>query len=158
MKMADLRQSLTNSGFENVQSYIQSGNLIFESHETDCKVLAAGIYDVIQTNFGFDVPVLVTETPTIKTILKRNPFYDQERKNQYFALLHQPPNPAMMGNMVPEDYPNEEFLITKNCVYLNCKNGAGKAKLSNTILERKLGVTATTRNLNTMQRMVEMAR
>ena len=67
------------------------------------------------------------------------------------------PEKDAIANLDEKDYPNERFKISQNCVYLNCINGAGKAKLTNNIIERKLKVSATTRNHRTMQKLLEMA-
>lgn len=158
IKMAALRESLTKKKVKEVQTYIQSGNLLFASESNDRGELEKKIHQVIEMDFGFDVPVLVLSTSEIDSILLNNPFSKvAEEKNQYFALLHEVPANEMMSNIDPSDYPNEDFELLKNCFYLNCKKGAGKAKLTNNVIERKLKVIATTRNLNTMRKMLELA-
>ena len=155
IKMAELRDQLTEAGLIDVATYIQSGNIIFKSDSIDFEKLASTIEKVILEKFGFEVPTLVLAPETLLAILDTNPFsVVAEEKNLYFALLYQPPKPEMMANLNPLDYPNERFSITKNCVYLNCLKGAGNAKLTNNLIERKLGVTATTRNLRTMLKML----
>ncbi|WP_343488033.1 DUF1697 domain-containing protein [Allomuricauda sp. d1] len=158
IKMADLRESLEKAGFKSVQTYIQSGNLVFMDKSSERQVVAKNIEQILLKDFGFEVPVLVTTAQQLKKILEENPFSnDAEQKNLYFALLHEAPDENEKANLKPADYPNETFHMAEDCVYLNCKKGAGKAKLTNNIIERKLKVTATTRNLRTMQKMVEMA-
>lgn len=158
MKMAELRQSLLKSGFENVQTYIQSGNHILQSKELAKKELEKQVCETILKDFGFEVPVLALQPDVVQQLLKDNPFSTvEEHKNLYFVLLHDAPNKENHSNINPEDYPNEEFYIAQNCVYINCKKGAGNAKLTNNVIELKLKVTATTRNLRTMRKMVELA-
>ncbi|RNC92600.1 MAG: DUF1697 domain-containing protein [Allomuricauda sp.] len=158
IKMADLRERLLAIGFVNVQTYIQSGNIVLNTTKTKNEI-AALIKKDLHEGFGFDVPVLVMAAEEIEAILKHNPFASEAiSKNLYFALLHNAPEPENNGRLKAADYPNEAFEITDNCVYLNCKIGAGKAKLSNNVIEQKLMVTATTRNLRTLQKMVELAR
>lgn len=158
IKMAALKASLEKSALQNVTTYIQSGNILFESDRSDKKLLAQRIRAQIESAFGFDVPVLVITAAEIEKILEANPFKEISQKKQlFFTLLHEIPNQEFWTNPKPEDYPDEAFQITEKCVYLNCKNGASKAKLNNNIIEQKLKVTATTRNLNTLKKMVEMA-
>lgn len=154
--MADLKLSLENLGLQEVQTYIQSGNLFFKSPITNKSELESKIQSHILKDFGFEVPVLVTTKLEIANILENNPFMGAhvEDKNLYFALMHSKPENS--SNLNADDYPNEEFSITNNCVYLNCLKGAGKAKLTNNTIEQKLKVTATTRNLRTLQKMLEM--
>ena len=156
IKMADLRVSLEEADFRNVRTYIQSGNVILDSLEKS-EVVTQGIEKVILEDFGFHVPVLVTTTANIRTILKNYPFSDAEEKNQNFVLLHDKPKKASVDEFNMLQFRSEDYLITDNCVYLNCKNGAGKAKLTNNLVERKLKVVATTRNLRTMEKITELA-
>lgn len=107
------------------------------------------------------MPVLVRNRIELITILKESPYTkveDIEDNNIYYVLLRSEPEHAIIANMDQKNYPNELFSITKNCVYLNCINGAGKAKLNNTIIEKKLKVEATTRNHKTMLKLIELSK
>jgi len=156
IKMADLKKSLIQRGFENVNSYIQSGNLILDS-DKESKTIGEIVKKCIQEDFGFEVPTLILISSEINLILRNIPFDSAENKNLYFTLLHEKPKAEFAKTFSALQFENEDFVMTDNCVYLNCKKGAGKAKLSNNLIENKLKVTATTRNLNTMQKMFEMA-
>lgn len=158
IKMSDLKNALENSGFIDVTTYIQSGNLVLKS-TIDPSHVAEKVEAVIEEEFGFEVPVLISTAEEVESILKKNPFFKEtETKNLYFALPFSKPDKDLMANLDPEAYPNEEFHISENCIYLNCKLGAGKAKLNNNLIERKLKLTATTRNRRTLQKLVELAR
>lgn len=157
IKMADLKIALQKSGFEQVITYIQSGNIVLKSNEGS-KEIRAKIEKTIQHYFGFEVPVLMTTANDLESVLKENPFFGRaEEKNLYFTLPYGIPNKEHFSNLRPEDFPNEEFHISEKCIYLNCKLGAGKAKLSNNVIERKLKLTATTRNFRTMNKMIQLA-
>lgn len=158
IKMGELKSSLEHLGLEGVQTYIQSGNMVFKSSIANKTPLEKEIQSQILKDFGSEVPVLVITKDEIAKILENNPFTGShvEDKNLYFALLHSKPEKEHTLSLNADDYPNEEFSITEKCVYLNCLKGAGKAKLNNNIIERKLKVTATTRNLRTMQNMFKM--
>lgn len=156
IKMADLRTSLGKVGFENVETYIQSGNVLIDSEETIVSI-SEMIKEVILKDFGFDVPVLVTHKENMEHILKNYPFKKAEEKNQYFVLLHDKADKSLVDDFNKLDFSTEDFFISEDCVYLNCKQGAGKAKLSNNLIERKLKVTATTRNLRTMRKMLKLS-
>ena len=72
-------------------------------------------------------------------------------------MLHEFPDKELAKTFNALDFQNEDFKLDGKCVYLNCKKGAANAKLSNNLIERKLKVVATTRNLRTMQKMIELA-
>ena len=157
IKMGDLKTALEKSGLEQVTTYIQSGNMVLKSADSPNQV-ATKIETVIKTDFDYDVPVLITTLSQLKSILNKNPFMGEaDDKNQYFVLPYDKPEKNQIPNLNAKDYPNEEFYISEDCIYLNCKIGAGKAKLSNNLLERKLKLTATTRNLRTLKKIIELA-
>jgi len=158
--MGELRSILTSVGFDNVNTYIQSGNVVFESKENNTAFLEALISDKIKVAFGFEVPVLVKNRTEFKSIFKSNPFANVEaiaRKQVYFVLLKNTPEKELVKLLSTEVYTNEDFKITANCVYLHCKTGYGKAKLNNNLVERKLKVEATARNYATMVKLLEMS-
>ncbi len=156
IKMADLRASLEKSEFKNVLTYIQSGNIIVEADKTVKQALASKISTIILHDFGFEVPTLVFLVEEIEAILMDVPFQNIEKKNLYFTLLFKKPNQESVDAFNKTQFENEDFYIREQCVYLNCKKGAGKAKLNNNLIEKRLGVIATTRNLNTLKKMLEL--
>ena len=159
IKMADLRETLTQIGLENVQTYIQSGNIIFDSEVLETSTLEHKIHEVITKDFGFDVPTLVVSGNTIQKVLEDNPFAERVEENKlYYVLLKQAPQKNLVTLFEELSFTNEDFHITEKCVYLMCKKGYGNAKLNNNLIERKLKVQATTRNQKTMQKLLEMTR
>jgi len=158
IKMVDLKQSLLKAGFQEVRTYIQSGNLVFDSSIAAKEEAGNLVSKVIKDDFGFDVPVTIKTSADIQEILDTNPFgHEAEPKALYFALLLEPASQELAHSFQQLRFETEDFHYTDTCVYLNCKMGAGKAKLNNNLIENKLKVTATTRNLNTMRKMVELA-
>jgi len=161
IKMVDLKVILEKLGLKEVVTYIQSGNVVFESNKESIQQLEDKIKQAIADSFGFDVIVLVKTKMELEAIIQKCPYTkkeDLEAKRVYYVLLKDALEKESIGNLVQKDYPNELFVITNNCVYLNCLNGAGKAKLTNNIIERKLSVAATTRNHRTMMKLFELAK
>lgn len=157
IKMIELREVLEKEGLKNVQTYIQSGNIAFDSELDSKDNLENVIYNIILRHFGFEVPTLVLAKDIIEEILETNRFEDDEENRLYFVLLKNPPEDELIKNFNELQFENEDFHITEKCVYLFCKKGYGNAKLNNNLIERKLKVEATTRNLKTMQKLLEMA-
>ncbi|OEK07822.1 hypothetical protein A8C32_15150 [Flavivirga aquatica] len=155
--MAELRELLSKVGFRNVQTYIQSGNVVFQSSEGNKQALEEIIQNEIQQCFGFEVPVLVLTSSEIKEIFDSCPFSEEKKEKSYFTLLHTTPSQELVISTLKEDYPNETFYIKDQCVYFYSLNGYGKAKCNNNFFERKLKVSATTRNYKTMVKLIAMS-
>ncbi len=155
--MAELREVLTTSGLENVQTYIQSGNVIFQSSEENKVKLEAIINKAINAHFGFNVPVLVRSKEEIKAILDDCPFPEEKKVVSYFIMLSETPKKDLIDETSKQILPNEEFVITNNCVYIFYALGAGKAKLGINWFEKKLKVKATARNYRTMAKLIDMS-
>ena len=155
--MADLRELLSRAGFKNVKTYIQSGNVIFQSSEENIQKLEQQMQSAIINHFGFEVPVLVKTPVDFQDILKDCPFSETEKINSYFVLLFSKPKTEAVEEVKSLSCPNETFVVTDACVYLHCATGYGKAKLNNNVFERKLKTTATARNYKTMVKLLDLA-
>ncbi|NNE75495.1 MAG: DUF1697 domain-containing protein [Pricia sp.] len=160
IKMLDLKSMLEKLGFDKVQTYIQSGNVVLTAIEKDAEAIELKIKSSIAKTFGYEVPVIAKSKKQIEEILERNPYKDFEsldKKGLYFVLLKNRPEEKFIKDLEAESYDNEQFSITEDCVYLLCLTGYGKAKLNNNLIERKLRVEATTRNYRTMMKLFAMA-
>ncbi|TAI47991.1 DUF1697 domain-containing protein [Flagellimonas allohymeniacidonis] len=158
IKMAELRKALSTRTLQNVQTYIQSGNIVLQSEQEIPHSISDEIHTIIYKSFGFEVPVLVVTSEEIQQILKNNPFADQEEDNRlYFVLLKQEPLEQLVEEFNQLSFENEDFHIAPNCVYLRCKIGYGNAKLSTNLIEKKLAVEATARNLRTLQKLLALS-
>jgi len=155
--MAELRELLSKSGLVNVQTYIQSGNVIFQSSEENKKVLENNIQKLILNHFGFEVPVLVRTAKELQIIFDACPFSEVKKENSYFSILQVVPNADLIKDTQGIQYPNEEFMITNDCVYFYSSVGYGKAKCNNNFFERKLKVAVTTRNYKTMLKLLSLS-
>ena len=157
--MADLKQVYESLGYANVQTYVQSGNVVFEASSADVKKAAAEQEASIKKHFGFDVPVLVISAAELASIVERNPFKGAKSEDPTKVLvtfISEVPSAAEIDALkaVPT---TDEFVVDGKAVYLSCPGGYGLSKLSNTMLEKKLKVTGTTRNWRTVISLVELA-
>lgn len=157
IKMLALREYLAECGFADVVTYIQSGNLALRV-DADASSLESSLKACIEQHTGWDVPVVVRTKDEMKEILANIPFKGKKYllERIYFALLHEQPSDSSLTQFNEVAFPPEEFQVIGKTVYLYSPNGAGKSKLTNNFIERKLGVSATTRNLNTMQKMIAL--
>ena len=159
IKMESLRAAFEEMGFAHVKTYVQSGNVIFETNEPPAS-LAAKIERKILDEFGFDVPVLTKSSKEMIEIVKRNPFLkdgsiDQSKLHVTF-LSDDPPRNAL-ELLTPLAAGAEQARIVGRAVYLYCPNGYGNTRLTNTVIEKKLSCRATTRNWATTNKLLEMA-
>lgn len=158
IKMAELKGLLEELDFKDVHTYIQSGNVIFNTHLTSNVAIEEKIKTAIKSKFDFDVPVLVKTREELQQIFDSNPINKEtDIKNQYFILLGQNPKKEKVEALNPSDYLPEEFYIKANCIYVNCSNGYGNTKCNNNFFEQKLKVAATTRNYKTLAKLLELS-
>jgi len=155
--MAELRKVLTTSRLENVQTYIQSGNVIFQSSSNNKKALEQTIQKAILDYFSFEVPVLVRNRAEIKTIFDNCPFTEEKKVTSYFTMLSDIPDRDLVDEASKKTYLNEEFVVLKDCLYFFCANGYGNAKFNLKFFERKLKVNATSRNYKTMVKLLSLS-
>ena len=154
--MAELRALLTDSGLENVQTYIQTGNVIFDAAASP-EILKNQIEVAIKNHFGFDVSVLVITPKVLRQIFDDCPFSEEKKQSSYFSLLYDAPKQELIDAVAEIKYPNEEVSIAKNCIYFYCSTGYGKTKYNNNFFEKKLNVTATARNYKTMLKLLSLS-
>lgn len=159
IKMADLKAMYINLGFEDVLTYIQSGNVIFKTKKTALEKLEKTIKEGIQKTFGFEVPTLVISRAELSTLAEANPYKDREVEHKflYLTLLLHPPAKEKIQTIEAMEFPGEEFKITERVVYLCVPNGYGRTKLNNNFFESKLKTQATTRNLKSINKLLELS-
>lgn len=161
IKMADLRDLYTSMGFESVKSYIQSGNVIFKSANNDPIYLAKIIIEKIFETFSYQVEVVIRNMDELKTVVESSPFADKEEKYVHVTFLSNIPSEAMVQTIDPENIngikSSEQFIVKSREIYLYLPEGYGRTKLTNNFFEKKLGLSATTRNWKTINTLLEIA-
>ena len=159
IKMPDLKSLFEESGFQNIETYIQSGNVIFTSKEKLPEKLEQKISLAIKRKFGFDVQIIVLTPEEIEYVLNNNLFIKKKKESEklYVTFLAKSPSDENINKLNAIDYSPEEYIIDGRYIYLFVPNGYGKAKLNNNFFESKLNVSATTRNWKTVNKMFELS-
>jgi uncharacterized protein (DUF1697 family) len=160
IKMADLRSHLENIGSQNVQTYIQSGNIVFQDQGADNRQLELKIRKMIEEEYEFDVPVMVLDPATLVKIIANNPFDNREFEDTgklYVTFLSEVPQEENVKKLQAIDAPGEHMVIAGKHIYFYYAIGYGKSKINNNFIESKLKVIATTRNWKTVNTLSEMA-
>ncbi len=159
IKMDALRELYGELKFTSIETYIQSGNVVFQSKSSDGQEIARLISKKLQLKFSATIPVLVLEPNELKIIAKHNPFIKRKADTRFLhvTFLSEVPGKEYLGAIQESLYGPDEFYVSGKAVYLFCPAGYGKTKLNNTFFEKKLKVTATTRNWNTVMELLKMA-
>lgn len=158
IKMADLKQAFSNLGFKKVYSYIQSGNLIFETDFGTVETLKAMIEEKIQEAFELEVHCFVYTKNEFQDNFKNIGFTkdpEVNTKGLYFIHLENKPDPRLFASIEDNKIYTEKMELKGKMIYVNYTNGVGRSKLSNKVFETKLKMKATARNYNTMKRLHE---
>jgi len=153
LPMAELRELLNDLGFKNVQTYIQSGNIILESDEAK-SVICNKINTGIKNQFGYDIPVIARTIPQLKKAIASYPFSIENTKIVAFVFLNKK---VYETKIEVKNIGSDQYLIDNDMIYIYCESGFGKTKLSNNLFERSLFVSATIRNYNTTLKLLELA-
>lgn len=160
IKMETLRKALETLDFKNVSTYIQSGNILFQSNEESIPKLEKQIVDLIFKHFSFDVPVTIVTPNDLKKIVRENPYADEkitDPAQPYVSFLSEIPASDKLNELMAVDFKGDNFRAVGNVLYLQYLDSAGNSKLSNAIIESKLKLRSTARNWKTVQKLIELA-
>ena len=155
-KMAEL-QELLSSEFEGVRTYIQSGNIVFLSDKVRSEI-APKVSQLIKEHIGPDLPTVVVTREEVQEMLDMNPFigekYDIARV--FFTLTNNDLANDLVEKLQKETFDGEELAIVGDKIYLYLPKDASRSKLNNNYVEKKLKIVATTRNFNTLSKLITM--
>ena len=158
--MADLRTYLSNSGLENVETYIQSGNIIFDSLITDKLEIARLIHQVIKEKYSFEVVVLVISPEKVASLPQLNPFLNDpaiDIAKLHVTFLHGTPGPEEKQALSKLNRDTDILEVNEDVIFIYCPFGYGNSKLSNTYIERAAKQESTTRNWKTVLKLIELS-
>jgi len=154
LPMAALREMLSSLQFENIQTYIQSGNIVLNSELSKEEVIGK-VKRGIASKFGYDLPVLARTIDEWKNAITNNPYPTENHKIVSFTFLNEVPVKTTIEVNITND---DVYTVVNDMVYMYCPDGFGKTKLTNNLFEKKIKVTATSRNFRTTMKLLEMAK
>ena len=159
IKMDALKKMLENMGFQNVETYIQSGNVFVDSEEENAASVGFKIKQEIFREFGHDVPVVAIGKEDLELCFKNNPYLkekDCDTKKLYVAFITKELSPLALNDLKISNFKPDEAAIDSSRIYVKYAVGAGKTKLDQKYIEKKLNAVATMRNWNTVTKLLEM--
>ena len=160
IKMMDLQASFKELGFDKVRSYLQSGNIIFESSDSHCPSVIKKVKDKLLEDFGFSIPLLVKTPGDLNKIINNNPFLKKrgiDSAKLHVSFLSESPLNGALKELNDIETGKDIFHCLRTEIYLYCPDGYGRTKLSNNFLEKVLSVEATTRNWKTVNELYRIS-
>jgi uncharacterized protein (DUF1697 family) len=156
--MADLRELLTDAGFANVETYVQSGNIALDSTAKPA-ALEGELAKLIGERFGLDVPVIVRSRRQLAAVVKHDPFGElaHDPKRYQVTFLAEKLPAETVHRLEAQATDSERLEVRGRELYSWHPDGAARSKLWNSTAGKGLGVTATARNWTTVLKLLEMA-
>ena len=158
IKMEVLKSTLETAGFNNVETYIQSGNVFVETDDESTFGVGFKIKQEIFKTFGYDVPTIVITKNDLELCLK-NPFLkakNVDTKKLYVAFVSKELSESAINDLKISQFKPDEAVIDGIRIFIKYEIGAGKTRLDQKYIEKKLQLTATIRNWNTINKLLEM--
>ncbi|MFF2717928.1 DUF1697 domain-containing protein [Streptomyces sp. NPDC058011] len=160
--MAELRTLLGELGHTDIATYLQSGNAVFRSADEDESALAAALEQAIQQRFGFSVDCVVRSGGYLAAVADACPFpaAELEGRQLHVTYFDRAVDAGHLAALDAQAYLPEACHLGDRCLYLYAPDGLGRSKLAEALARPQLtkGLTATTRNWNTVAKLVEMTR
>jgi len=157
VKMDDLRRSFETLDFDNVATFIASGNVIFEAGKTKAATLTTRIERQLRDGLGYEVPTFLRTDAELARIADHEPFPDLEAADgdsSYVAFLYKRPSAAAAKTVVAMSNETDRVAIHDRELYWHIRGRLADSTLGAPVFEKALGsVPATVRNLNTVQRL-----
>ncbi len=158
LPMSDLRALFAEAGCEDVQTYIQSGNVLFRAEPGVAATLPETIAARIADRFGYRTPVVLRSAAELDAVIRNNPFIAQGASEDelHVYFLAGKPDAARVAALDPDRSPPDTFAVRGQEVYLRLPHGMGRTKLTNDYIDRTLRTTSTARNWRTVTKLRAM--
>ena len=155
LKMAELKATFESVGFTNVVTYINSGNLAFDTRKTSEAALVEKVEKGIQAKFGKHVPVMVREQDEIKRILANNPYEGpfESHKEMHVLFLREEMPKEKIDQLLAAAPERERFSVQGREIYCHLPMGVADSLLGKSFIEKKLKVAVTARNWRTVTKL-----
>ncbi|HWL92421.1 MAG TPA: DUF1697 domain-containing protein [Phycisphaerae bacterium] len=158
LPMSDLVGMFVDAGCKNVQTYIQSGNVVFAASNVLVKRLPGAIGQQIAKRFGFQPCVIIRSADEIARVAAAHPFSrpGTDEKLLHVGFLERAPADSLIARLDPARSPGDRFTVKDKEIYLHFPNGVHKSKLTNAYIDSMLTTTSTIRNWRTVLKVADM--
>jgi uncharacterized protein (DUF1697 family) len=157
--MADLRAALADAGFEDVKTYVQSGNVALTAKERSPAKVGRRVEQAIEKAFGFDVAVVVRSREEIAALIEDDPLGDVATNPTYrvVVFLADKLDRERLADVDPEQFAPEAFALRDYEIVMWAPDGQRDSKLVKTLTEKRSGVVGTARNWKTVLKLLDLA-
>ncbi len=159
LPMLDLKVLLATLGYQDIETYIQSGNVVCNHTEKNEKELEHLLENAILEQFDYDVPVIIRNKTDFEQLYLNNPFIKRNINDidkLHVTFLEKVPETSNLEKVNTYNFEPDVFQILGKETYLHCPVDYGHTKLSNSFFESKLKMKTTTRNWKTVTKLYEM--
>ena len=157
LPMADLRDIFTAAGCAAVQTYIQSGNVVFEAAQDLAERVPEIVTRAIRRRFGYETAVVMRSSEELRQVVASNPFDTSgDQRFLHVAFLEDTPGAEAVSRLDPQRSPPDTFAVRGRNVHLHYPNGVARSKLTNEYLAAQLQTASTMRNWRTVLSLLEM--
>jgi uncharacterized protein (DUF1697 family) len=159
LPMAEFREMLAELGAEHVRTYIQSGNAVVELPGDAAEAVAfdRAVEQALTDRYGYVREVISRSPEELKAALEQHPFEVVEPKFSYIVPLTAIPTSEAVEKAREVETGDDQWALIGSDIHARFANGAGQAQLDLSKIFRRLGVQGTARNLNTIQKLIELA-
>jgi uncharacterized protein (DUF1697 family) len=156
--MPKLRTALAKAGFDDVRTYLQSGNLVLESGDR-AEAVARKVRRVLADEFGLDIAVVTRTRAQLAKVVERNPLarVAKNPKRYQVSFLDAKPSAQVVRRIEEAAAPNERVVAHGREIYAWHPDTIARSKLWALLAGQSLGITATARNWTTVQKLLELA-
>jgi len=157
LTMAELRHALEREDFENVETVVASGNVLFDHDERPTRGLEEKLEHVLRDRFDMTSIAAVRSRDEVADAIAGNPFADDgEERLVHTVFLERDPDPAQFRVLVAdhEGRGPERLAIGPRALYIDYAGGVGESRLTGSFIERRLGLRGTARNMRSLRRIL----
>src|SRR5262245_1195729 len=156
--MAEIRASLADVGYPDVETYVQSGNLLVQTRAGVAR-LTADIEAALHADLGLDVDAIVRTGAQLRAVVSKNPYLAEPVPTSalHVGFCKSKPTATATRALADRDFGRDRATVAGTEAYLCYPEGQGRSKMSGAALEKVLGVPITVRNWNVTTALAERA-
>lgn len=159
LPMATLRSVFADAGASEIQTYIQSGNIVFEAGARSGKRIANAVAAAVEAQLGWAAPVVLRTAGAFCEAVELCPYGDAaEPKLVHGVFFDRPTSAADRAAFAPPLTQDEVYELHPEMLFVHYRGGSARSKLTVDVIDRALNVRSTGRNLRTMLKLAELAR
>ena len=159
LRMTDLKSLFLRAGCVGVRTYIQSGNVVFRTAESQVEQVLKYVRAELVRRLGSEIPIVLRTGDDLASVVTGNPFSAAtvDSRSLHVGFLPRIPSGCRVSNLEQYRSPPDEFAVRNREIYLHLPNGVARTKLTNAYFDRDLGLPSTFRNWRTVRKLAELS-